>query len=142
MRKTLLLTFLLLACAAWVAAQQDAGPQAASGQSTIEGCLGGGAGMFTVTDMAGNSYQLQLPPSADTAKLNQHIGHEVRVTGMMSNAGGSASAPAAPPRPGAGATPGAAETGANNAGAMPTINVSKMDKIADTCTMASPAPSK
>jgi hypothetical protein len=119
MRKTLLLTVLLLVCAAWVVAQQGSGSQATAGETSVEGCLGGAAGAFTLSDKAGTTYQLQLPASADKTKLSQHIGQEVRVTGTMASA-----TPASPDK-----TPSAA--GSTSGGQ--TINVSKMDKIADTC---------
>ena len=123
MRKIVLLIFLLLACTAWLVAQQGENPPAASGQS-VEGCLGGSAGSFTVMDKAGTTYMLQLPQGADTAKLGQHIGEEVRVTGTMSDAGSASAA------------------SATKAAAQPTINVSKMDKIGDTCNNSQAAPSK
>jgi Protein of unknown function (DUF5818) len=135
MRKTLLLTLFLLVCAAWVVAQQGAASQAAaSGPTTVEGCLGGAAGNFTLTDMAGTTYQLQLPSGADTAKLNQHIGHEVRVTGTMSNPTASDSMNPSASQPG--------QAPGGSAARQPTISVSKMDKIADTCSNAAGTPSK
>ena len=42
-------------------AQQGAGSQVPAGETSIEGCLGGSAGNFTLTDKSGMSYQLQLP---------------------------------------------------------------------------------
>jgi len=101
MRKTLLLAMILLVFAAWAVAQQGSTTPAAAGaentqaaqpapsEDIIEGCLGGSAGNFTLTDKAGNTYQLQLPPNADTAKLSPHIGEEVRVTGTVDSAGKS-----------------------------------------------------
>jgi len=133
MRKTLLLTFLLLACAAWVAAQQGAGPQAISGATVIDGCLGGSGGNFTVTDKAGTIYQLQLPKSADTTKLNQHIGHEVRVTGTMASSAASDAAPGAADT---------SRTARSDSTGLNVLSVSKMDKLADSCTSYPAAPSK
>jgi len=137
MRKTLLLATILLAFAAWAVAQQDptapsaqapSAAQTPSAQSpdnqtalpatgdTIEGCLGGSAGNFTVTDKSGTTYQLQLPQGTDTDNLNKHVGEEVRVTGATSNAA---------------------------AGNQASIHVTKMNKIADTCGTGSTAnPSK
>jgi len=151
MRKTLLLAMILLVFAAWAVAQQEApspndptrndsqASQPATGASSmdsIEGCLGGSASGFTVTDKAGTTYQLLLPASADSAKLSQHVGEEVRATGAVSNAAGSpsASSPSAP-----GSMPSAGEP----SGSQPSIRVTKMDKIADTCSGTSGAnPSK
>jgi hypothetical protein len=134
MRKTLLLAFLLLACAAWVMAQQGDNSPTASSQSSIEGCLGGSAGNFTVMDKAGTTYQLQLPQGADNAKLSQHIGEEVRVTGTVANGAGADASSNVPPAPGRAA--GTAAVGQS------TINVSKMDKIGDACSNSQTAPSK
>jgi hypothetical protein len=128
MRKTLLLTLILLVFAAWAVAQQGtASPsaptnpqpsqQAVPGENVTVGCLGGSGGNFTVTDKAGTTHQLQLPPNADTAKLNQHVGEEVRVTGTNSPASSSA----------AGSAPSA------GASSEPSIKVTRMEKIADTC---------
>jgi hypothetical protein len=142
MRKSLLITFLLLVCATWVVAQGQgdptrhpgnaAQPQGAPGPSTIEGCLGGSAGNFTVTDKGGVTYGLQLPQSADASKLSQHIGEEVRVMGTMSGTGANTTESAATQ----------AQTDAGTAGKQPAISVSKMDKIGDTCNNSPAAPSK
>jgi hypothetical protein len=112
-------------------AGQDA--SATAGGNSIEGCLGGSAGSFTIIDKAGTTYQLQLPAGADSAKLTSHVGEEVRVTGSMSNEKGGASA--------ASATSASGASGA--AGNQPTIAVTKIDKIADKCTTNTQnAPSK
>jgi hypothetical protein len=146
MRKTLLLTLILLVCAAWAVAQQNSTPQtnpaasgssqasqATSGQDVVEGCLGGSAGNFTLTDQAGASYQLQLPQGSDNAKLSQHIGQEVRVTGTMASAASSS----------AGQTPSSAGQAATSPSGSQTITVTKMDKISDTCSSSSgKSPSK
>ena len=152
MRKTLLLTLILLLCAAWAVGQQGARTQAVPGgqdpqtapganpaaqgsptESTIEGCLGGSANAFTLTDKAGTSYQLQLPQSADNAKLSEHVGQEVRVTGTVADPAstGSAASPSA-----------AGQSAAGASGSQPSIVVSKMHKVADTCTNAPTSPSK
>ncbi len=133
MRKTLLLTMVLLAVSAWSFAQQQGAnsqsapsstPQASEEPSpssdNVEGCLGGSGDNFTVTDKAGKTYQLQLPPRADVSKLKEHIGHEVRVRGTMENAVGSS--------PSAGSSP----------AGQPSIAVTGMDKIADTCNGKTP----
>jgi hypothetical protein len=100
-------------------AGQDA--SAAGAGNSVEGCLGGSAGNFTIIDKSGVTYQLQLPAGADASKLNSHIGEEVRVTGSMAN---NKSADAS-----------AASSGAAGAsGSQPSISVTKIDKVGDKCT--------
>jgi hypothetical protein len=104
-------------------AGQDA--SAAAAGSTVEGCLGGSAGNFTIIDKSGTTYQLQIPAGADTSKLNSHIGEEVRVTGTMANAKQPT---------GADAASSTSASGAAGASSQPSISVSKIDKIGDKCT--------
>jgi hypothetical protein len=68
------------------AAGQTAG-QASSSHTTVEGCLSGADGKYTLTDKTGTSYQL----TGDTAKLADHVGHEVKITGSAGS-GSAASA--------------------------------------------------
>jgi hypothetical protein len=112
-------------------ASQDA---SAAGGNSVEGCLGGSAGKFTIIDKAGTTYDLQLPAGADSSKLNSHIGQEIRATGTMSNAKDSGSNASA-------ASSTSASGAAGASGSHPSIAVTKIDKIADTCstnTTASP----
>ena len=114
MRHILVLT-LILVSATCVAAQQQGttSPGASSGQATppgasssssgqvpgatgsniVEGCLGGSAPNFTVTDKAGTTYKLDLPQGADSSSLSQHVGESVKVMGAVNDSGSSASAP-------------------------------------------------
>ncbi len=46
-----------------------------------EGCLGGSNPNFTITNSAGTTYKLNIPPSADTSKLASHVGESVNVAG-------------------------------------------------------------
>jgi len=145
MRKTYLIATILLLSAVWATAQttpqsttpggstapatspqstspsqQPAAPDASqtstdSGNS-IEGCLSGSAGNFTLTDAAGKSWQL----AGDTAKLGDHVGHQVRISGE------SASSPSS----GAGASAGA---GAGASGAPATFTVKKVKMISSSC---------
>src|SRR5215510_3345293 len=133
MRKFWLLTALLLLCSAWVVAQST--PPAASSDSsqasipqtsasssqgsdtestkTIEGCLSGSAGSWTLTDSSGKTYQLQ----GDDSKLSKDVGHQVRIKG--SEMAGSS-----------GATPPSSPGGAS---AAIQFKVKNVEKIADTC---------
>jgi len=89
--KTLYLLAATLLLSVWVFAQTtspqqlnpvQAGSQetgADRGGSTIEGCLAGSAGSFTLTDSSGKTYQL----AGDTAKLNEHVGHTLRISGSQ-----------------------------------------------------------
>ena len=52
-----------------------------------EGCLGGSAANYTITDKAGKSYKLNLPANADASPLASHIGESVMVQGNVSSAG-------------------------------------------------------
>jgi len=111
MRKMSLLAAVLLLSSAWVLAQNSTPPssdqnpstsapssaqqpaqqpdtsQTATGQS-FEGCVGGSAGNYTLTDATGKTYQL----AGDTSKLGDHVGHQVRITGDESGGAGAAAA--------------------------------------------------
>ena len=52
-----------------------------------EGCLGGTAPNFTITDSAGKTYNLNVPPGADTTKLTPHVGESVQVQGNVKDTG-------------------------------------------------------
>jgi len=125
----LALSFLLSAA---VLQAQEQYPQAgsnatASGQTTVQGCLRGSDGTYTLTDNSGTTYTLQ----GDTSKLSAHVGHEVQITGTTS--GASAASPSA----GAGTTnptTGTPTTGAQQS----TLTVQNMKHISKTCKSASP----
>ena len=136
MRKWSLITAIVLLSSAWVVAQsnstpptvpdnsqsnqqypssgqkpdtsQSSAPPAGTDQNaqTIEGCLAGAAGAFTLTDAAGKTYQL----AGDTSKLADHVGHTVQVTGSAPSGMGAASA-----------------------GAPSTFNVKKVKMLAASC---------
>lgn len=170
MRKTFLITAILLLSAAWAVAQtspstpQSTTPETSSQQSTapsstspsqqpatpdssstttqttttqttqtssdsstsIEGCLSGSAGNFTLTDQSGKTYQL----AGDTSKLSDHVGHQVRLMGSdnSSSASGSSSPNSSSPSSGAGAT------GASSSGTQSTFTVNKVKMISSTCS--------
>jgi len=59
----------------------------AANKPITEGCLGGSDPNFTVTDKAGTTYKLALPPNAVTSSLTPHIGEPVLVMGDVMSAG-------------------------------------------------------
>jgi hypothetical protein len=97
MQRLLLLSSVLLLGTCWAMAQdstpagqndstQSTPAQSSSGQGmaasqTIEGCLSGANGKYTLTDQQGTSYDL----TGNTAKLADHVGHEVKITGVTSS---------------------------------------------------------
>jgi hypothetical protein len=133
MRKLFLLLSVLLLGACWAVAQDSTsqpksnssdtsassgqtGSTAAGSATSVEGCLSGSSGNYTLSDKNGNTYQL----TGDTAKLSEHVGHEVKVTGTASSApatGGGTTA----------STPG--QAGAN----AQTLEVSSVKHISKTC---------
>jgi hypothetical protein len=147
MRKVLLLLSVLLLGACWAVAQDSSSPanpgsgaasaqagsassqpssEAASsgqtgstnanGQTTVEGCLSGSSGNYTLSDKSGNTYQL----TGDTAKLSEHVGHEVKVTGTSSSASAS----------GGGTTTGTTGQASGNS---QTLEVSSVKHVSKTC---------
>jgi len=74
-RKTLMITLVLLVSAAWLQAQDS---MSNSGPTTITGCLATVGNHYTLTDSSGKVYQL----SDEANKLTKHVGHEVKITGM------------------------------------------------------------
>ena len=129
----------LLCCGVWAFAQTDnqaaqpntmgqtAGapsPTATSSGSptmTVDGCLSGSAGNYTLTDKtSGTTYTL----AGDTSKMSDHVGHEVRVTGTMSGSGSSATS----------ASSAAASGDTSAMGGHQTLTVSSMKHVAATCS--------
>jgi hypothetical protein len=115
MRHLLLFSVLLLGMS-WAVAQsypkQDK-TGSTGGQQTVKGCLSSNGGTYTLTDKNGKNFQL----TGDTAKLSEHVGHEIKVTGTASSASASSSD----------ATAG--QTGA----AQPTLEVSSFKHVAKSC---------
>src|SRR5947207_12387217 len=90
--KTLLLVLALLSAAALLALQQESQPGTTPtdrplSQQTVQGCLQGGDHQFTLTDSSGTTYQLE----GDTAKLREHVGHEIQVAGTVGRGSASSS---------------------------------------------------
>jgi hypothetical protein len=95
------------------ATQGDMSPTSSGGNVTVQGCLSGSDGNYMLTDKNGTTYQL----TGDTAKLNDHIGHEVKVTGSTS---ASAMSP----------SDGGTDTGASKQ----TLQVSSFKHVSKTCS--------
>jgi ABC-type phosphate transport system substrate-binding protein len=131
MRRLLLLLSVLLLGACWAVAQDttnsnssqsdptsassgQTGSTNASGATVVEGCLNGSSGNYTLTDKNGVSYQL----TGDTAKLSEHVGHEVKITGTSSSAS-----------PNGGGT----DTGTSGTSNSQTLEVSSLKHISKTC---------
>ena len=120
MRKVLLLLSVLFLGAAWAAAQDStpsgqSGSATAGSETTVQGCLSASNGSYTLTDKDGSAFQL----TGNTAKLSEHVGHEVKITGASASASASSGASA-------GTT-----SGANSASQ--TLQVSSVKHIAKTC---------
>lgn len=125
MYKTLLLSLVLLTSAAWLQAQ--AYPQTAptpatgehSGQMSVQGCLQGSGGNYTLTADDGTTYQL----TGQTSDLSAHVGHEVQITGKTSASSAASESSAA-------------SSGASAAGGA-TLDVKSMKHVSKTCKSAS-----
>jgi hypothetical protein len=74
MKRIFLLSSILLLSAVWALAESD------GSKITVDGCLMKSSGSFNLLDKAtGNTYHLE----GDTAKLDEHVGHTVQVTGTI-----------------------------------------------------------
>jgi hypothetical protein len=87
--KSLMLALSLLSATALLA-QQESQPTPTDrplSQQTVQGCLQGGDHQLTLTDGSGTTYELE----GDTAKLKEHIGHEIQVSGTIGKSAASSS---------------------------------------------------
>lgn len=66
---------------------QAGSPGPAANAPVTQGCLGGSDPNYTITDTAGITYKLNIPPSADTSKLAPHVGEPVQVAGNVNGPG-------------------------------------------------------
>jgi len=98
------------------AAQSETTPTSSGGNMTVQGCLSGSDGSYMLTDKNGTMYQL----TGDTAKLGDHIGHEVKITGTAS--GGSMS------------PSGSGESGDTAGASKQTLQVSSVKHVSKTCS--------
>ena len=95
--------------------------------NSIEGCLSGSAGSWTLTDQSGKTWQL----AGDTSKLSDHVGHQVRITGTDNSSSASSSGST-------GSSPSSSATGAgSSSGSQSTFNVQKVKMISSSCPAAS-----
>ncbi len=119
MKRTFLLISILLLSASWAMAQygggnsnESSGSPAGNSHVTVQGCLAQDGGNFTLTDKAGTTYRL----TGNTAKLNSHVGHTMRVTGTS-----------LPAMPAPGSMSEASQT------PQPTLSVTSFKHIASNC---------
>lgn len=151
MTKTILLTFTLLTCSAWMVAQstpsssqspdtsttpsssagQSTGSQAGSAESqssgsetTIRGCLNSSGGSYTLTDASGTTYQLQ----GDSSKLSSHVNNEVEIKGTASGASGAGAPGTTSPSAGSSASSTSSAAGSQM------FTVTKVKKVSGTCS--------
>lgn len=149
MKKTILLTFTLLSCTAWMAAQStpsssatpdtsssqsSATPSSSAGQSSSDASQSSGnmAGSETsikgCLNSSGGGYTLtdasgttyQL--QGDTSKLSANVNNEVEVKGTASGSAGSSA--------GSSASAGSA----SSASGAQTFNVTKVKKVSSSCS--------
>lgn len=128
MKRMLLLSSILLLSTVCAVAQYGSQQPSASSQdksdtskTTIEGCLAGSVGTYSLTDKSGTTYQL----TGDTSKLLAHVGHTVQVTGTGAAGASSGSTPA-----------GQSGSMSANAEAQPTLNVTSFKHISGSCSAA------
>jgi|HubBroStandDraft_1064217.scaffolds.fasta_scaffold228838_2 hypothetical protein len=86
-----------------------------TGNATVQGCLSGSDGNYTLTDDNGTAYQL----TGNTAKLSDHVGHEIKVMGT------TAAAPAS----------GSSDSGGTmgNSSSSQTLQVNSFKHVSKTC---------
>jgi hypothetical protein len=148
MSKVLLFAAFLLLSVTWVVAQdsstagsqssqpgssssqsdQSSSAQSSSGMSSgsetsIEGCLNGSAGNFTLISSTGITYQL----TGASDDLSKHVNQQVRVRGTQSAA-------AAPSSTSPTSSSSAPSPSSSSAASQTTFSVSKVSKISDTCS--------
>lgn len=133
MRQVFLFLSVLLLGVSWAVAQgtspassspsssaQTASPTSAGGETTVEGCLSGSSGSYTLAAKDGTTYQL----TGDTAKLSEHVGHEVKITGTANSAASSPSS-------------GAASSSAGSTSSEKSLQVSSLKHVSKTCQAGS-----
>ena len=131
MKKIIVTITMVLACGVWAFAQQSypssssqttqsqSQNNASNNKTSVQGCLSGSDGNYTLTDSSGTKYQL----SGDRSKLSAHVGHEVQITGTTSQSG----------------TPSTTTSGTSTSTGQQTLNVSGVKHISSTCSSSSNA---
>ena len=161
MTKTILLTFTLLTCSAWMVAQStpssSQSPDTSSstaGQSSTGSAAsqsnGSQAGSETsqssgsettirgCLNSSGGSYTLTdasgttYQLQGDSSKLSAHVNNEVEIKGTASGASGAGAAGSTSPSAGSSASTGASSTGSAAGSQM--FNVTKVKKVSGTCS--------
>ena len=136
MRQVFLFLSVLLLGVSWAVAQgtsqstpstsspessaQTSSQTSAGGETTVEGCLSGSSGSYTLAAKDGTTYQL----TGDTAKLSEHVGHQVKITGTANSAASSPSS-------------GAASSTAGSTGSEKSLQVSSVKHVSKTCQSGS-----
>jgi hypothetical protein len=105
---------------AQTSSQSSASQTSAGGETTVEGCLSGSSGSYTLAAKDGTTYQL----TGDTAKLSEHVGHEVKITGTANSAASSPSS-------------GAASSSAGSTSSEKSLQVSAVKHVSKTCQAGS-----
>ena len=123
------------------ASDQASSPSsAAGGGDMVEGCLGGAAPDFTVTDKAGTTYKLIVPQGADTAVLTKHVGESVQAVGTIGGGSSAASTTGTPTSSASSTTSGASSTSSASTGGDHTIAVTKIGRGTGSCPASGSKP--
>lgn len=119
---------------------QASAPSSAAGGDMVEGCLGGAAPDFTVTDKMGTTYKLVPPPGADTSVLTKHLGESVQAVGTIGGGGSSASSSTTPTSSTSSSTSSGAPSTAGASGGEHTIQVTKIGRGSGSCPASGSKP--
>ena len=102
--------------------QSSMGSESSGSAESVEGCLSGSAGSYTLTSDSGTTYQL----SGDTSKLADHVGHEVQIKGTTSGSSGASSSGSS-----------SSSMGAGSSGGSQTLTVESVKHVSKTCKSGS-----
>ncbi len=120
--KSVLLAFTFLLGTGWTFAQSTAAPDQEGSshrsypegsEQTVNGCLGKSNGKYVLTRKDVTSFEL----TGGTSKLSNHVGQEVKVTGMVVAKSGT----------------NGTEEGTGTGGTVITLRVNSIKQIAGTC---------
>ncbi|ABF41125.1 proteophosphoglycan 5 [Candidatus Koribacter versatilis Ellin345] len=141
MRKLILTAVALMCSGLWAVAQSSSTPSSASpsGQSagapssssssagaatTVDGCLSGSAGAYTIKDKAtGTTYNLSGP----TSSLSAHVGHEIQVVGTTASASSGSSS-------GSTSSTSSTPSSASGSSGNQTLNVTSAKMVSSSCS--------